>query len=84
MPSPRGTPPHARSSPPWTGCGEPGSTDFGRVFAQPAANGAVMLSFDPAGRNHAVTLFSGPSLGASIMIYGRRFDVVRPEGGQAR
>ena len=70
-------PAHATQNPPWTACGDPRSPDFGSVFAVPVANGAVALSFDRAGRRHALTLFAGVALGAEIVIYGRRFSVVR-------
>jgi len=70
--------PHCREAPPWTACGDPRSPQFGCVFAHPAANGALALSFDPAGRRHAMTVFDGAALGAEAVIYGRRFDVVRP------
>ncbi|HZZ89953.1 MAG TPA: hypothetical protein VFE13_16620 [Caulobacteraceae bacterium] len=68
--------PSARQSPPWSWCGDPRESDFGFVFARRGANGAVMLSFDRAGRSHALTLFAEAALSRSIVIYGRRFDVV--------
>jgi hypothetical protein len=71
-------PPHARRDAPWTHCGDPRSPDFGEVFANPAANGALALSFDREGRRHAVTLFCGVELGGEIVIHGRRFSVVHP------
>jgi hypothetical protein len=37
----------------------------------------VALSFDRDGRQHALTLFAGAELGAEIVIYGRRFSVIR-------
>jgi len=67
----------ARPDPPWTECGDPGSDDFGRVFAGPAANGALALTFDRAGCRHALTLFDCARLGSDIVIHGRRFGVVR-------
>ena len=67
----------ARQDPPWSDCGDPRSADFGRVFARPVANGAVALSFDRAGRRHALTLFNPKKLEPEIVIYGRRFSVVR-------
>jgi hypothetical protein len=42
-----------------------------------------MLSFDRTGRNHALTVFSGVGLGSTIVIFGRRFDVVWP-GSESR
>ena len=42
-----------------------------------------MLSFDRAGRRHALTLYDSAALGRSIVIYGRTFDVVRLDGGVA-
>ena len=72
---------HARQSPPWTNCGDPRSPDFGCVFAQPVADGAVALAFDRAGRHHALTLFDHAALGPDIVVYGRRFTVVRKDGG---
>jgi len=68
---------HARLDHPWTQCGDPGGADFGAVFATPVANGALALSFDRGGRHHALTLFVGSDAGADIVIYGRRFTVVR-------
>jgi hypothetical protein len=67
----------ARLDPPWSDCGDPRGADLGRVFARPVANGALALSFDRAGRRHALTLFAGAQLGSDIVIYGRRFSVVR-------
>jgi YD repeat-containing protein len=72
--------PHSRDDPPWTDCGEPGP-DFGRVFARPVANGALALSFDRAGRRHAVTYFDAADVGRQVVIYGRRFDVRHLGGG---
>lgn len=72
------TPPLAREHPPWTDCGDPADPDFGKVFAWPAARGAVALSFDRAGRRHAITLFAGRPLGATVVVYGRRFEVAQP------
>jgi len=76
--------PHARLYPPWSDCGDRRSPDFGRVFATPAASGAISLAFDREGRHHAVTLFAGVPLDHEIVIYGRRFSVVRlpDEAGQ--
>jgi hypothetical protein len=48
------------------------------VFAWPAANGAVMLTYDRQGRRHAMTL-THDELDAEIVIHGRRFDVGRGE-----
>lgn len=75
------TPAHARLSPPWTDCGDPCRSDFGAVFAAPVANGAVCLTFDRCGRRHALTLFDAAEIGAEIVIYGRRFSIVRQPGG---
>ena len=69
--------PDARQDPPWSDCGDPRSPDFGRVFARPVADGALALTFDRAGRRAALTLFAGVELGAEIVIFGRRFSVVR-------
>lgn len=69
--------PSARRDPPWSDCGDPRSADFGSVFTWPVADGAVALTFDRAGRRHALTLFAGAELGPEIVIYGRRFAVVR-------
>ncbi len=69
--------PDARRSPPWSDCGDPRAPDFGDVFAWPVGGGAVALTFDRAGRRHALTLFAGVELGPEIVIYGRRFTVVR-------
>jgi hypothetical protein len=75
------TPAHARRSPAWTDCGDPNHADFGAVFAAPVANGALCLTFDRSGRRHALTLFGGVALGGEIVIYGRRFTVVRQSTG---
>ena len=72
----------ARRDPPWSDCGDLSSPDLGRVFAQSAANGAVALTFDRAGRRHALTLFDAAELGPDIVIYGRRFSVVREAAGR--
>jgi hypothetical protein len=69
--------PEARLDPPWSECGDPRSPDFGAVFARRVANGGVALSFDRGGRKHALTLFDDASLGDEIVIYGRRFGVIR-------
>ena len=74
---------HSREDPPWSWCGDPRSPDFGRVFAWPAARGAVALTFDRQGRHHALTLFSPARPGGEIAIFGRRFDVVRGVDAQA-
>lgn len=72
------TPPIANAwqDPPWSDCGDPNSPDFGRVFARPAANGALELTFDRGGGRHALTLFDAAQLGPDIAIHGRRFSVV--------
>ena len=75
------TPAHARQSPPWTNCGSPSHPDFGAVFAASVANGALCLTFDRRGRRHALTLFDAADIGAEIVIYGRRFTVVRQPAG---
>jgi YD repeat-containing protein len=75
-------PPHCRDDPPWTECGERGP-DFGRVFARPVAGGALALSFDRAGRRHAVTYFDAHDVSAQVVIYDRRFDVLRIADGGA-
>jgi hypothetical protein len=67
----------ARLDPPWSDCGDCSSADFGCVFARPVASGAVALSFDRAGRRHALTLFDSEPLESDIVIHGRRFSVVR-------
>ena len=66
---------HSREDPPWSWCGDRRTPDFGSVFAWPAANGAVALSFDRRGHQHALTLFAPALLDAEIAIFGRRFDV---------
>jgi hypothetical protein len=73
---------NAWQDPPWSDCGDPNSADFGSVFAQPAANGALELTFDRRGRHHALTLFDGRQLGPDIVIYGRRFSVVLGTGSR--
>lgn len=75
---------HARQSPPWTDCGDPRSADFGCVFTLPVADGAVAIAFDRAGRRHALTLFDPAQLGPEIVVYGRRFTVVRGTEEDAR
>jgi hypothetical protein len=68
---------HARENAPWADCGDPRDPEFGLVFAMPAANVALALTFDRAARRHAVTIFDGAALGPEIVIHGRRFSVVR-------
>lgn len=75
---------HSRENPPWSWCGDRRGPDFGRVFAWPAARGAVALTFDRRGRNHALTLFAPVRLPPQIAIFGRRFDVVRADDTEAR
>ena len=67
---------NAWQDPPWSDCGDPRGPDFGRVYVRPAANGALALTFDRAGRHHALTLFDPTQLGSDVVIYGRRFGVV--------
>jgi hypothetical protein len=69
--------PHCRAAPPWTDCGDPRSPTFGSVFAEPAANGALALYFDRRARRHAITVFDAREVGDEIVVYGRRFTVVR-------
>ena len=69
--------PDARRMPPWSDCGDPRGADFGSVFAWPVADGAVALTFDRAGRRHALTVFAGSELGPDVVIFGRRFQVLR-------
>jgi hypothetical protein len=69
--------PEARLDPPWSECGNRHGPDFGAVFARRVANGGVALSFDRRGRNHALTLFNEASLGDNVVIFGRRFRVIR-------
>ena len=71
---------HSRDDPPWTWCGDRHSPDFGRVFAWPAARGAIALTFDRRGRHHALTLLAPTAPGIEIAIFGRRFDVVWAAG----
>jgi hypothetical protein len=71
------SPSQARDDPPWSWCGDRCGPDFGQVFAWPAAAGAVALSFDQAGRHHALTLFAPAVLEAEIVMFERRFRVVR-------
>jgi hypothetical protein len=66
---------HSREAPPWSWCGDRSSPDFGSVFAWPAARGAVALTFDRGGRQHALTVFAPARLGAEVAIFGRRFEV---------
>jgi hypothetical protein len=72
--------PEARFDPPWTECGDPRSADFGCVFARDVAGGGVALSFDRTGHRHALTLFDGAALGDEVVVFGRRFRVVRGVG----
>ena len=67
---------HCRDDPPWSWCGDRGGADHGFVFAWPAARGAVALTFDRRGRQHAMTLFAPARPGAQIAVFGRRFDVI--------
>jgi hypothetical protein len=73
----------ARQDPPWSDCGDVHGPDLGCVFAAPAANGALALSFDRAGRRHALTLFDFAKLGSDIVIHGRRFSVVGDVAGDS-
>jgi len=74
---PISTPRHCREDPPWSWCGDPRDPAFGSLFAWPAAAGATSLTFDRAGRHHALTLFAAaPPLTSEIVLFGRRFDVV--------
>lgn len=75
-------PPSARSSPPRTDCGDPADPDYGRVYPWPAALGGAMLTFDRAGRNHALTLFDRRALGETVAIHGRRFEVAAASPGE--
>jgi len=72
---------NAWQDPPWSDCGELSSADLGSVFAWPAANNGLVLTFDRVGRRHALTLFDAAELGAEIVIYGRRFSVIVKAGG---
>lgn len=67
---------HSRDDPPWSWCGDRRAGNFGCVFAWPAARGAVALTFDSRGRQHAMTVFAPARPGPEIAIFGRRFDVV--------
>ena len=78
------SPKHCREDPPWSWCGNPASDDFGLVFAWPAAAGAVTLSFDRKGRHHALTLLAPAALSPEIVIFGRRFNVLRSGDAEAR
>ena len=71
----RPKPPYSRDDPPWSHGGDPRYADWGWLFAWPAAGKAVMLSFDRAGRRHALTLFDRRDLAAEIVADGRRFSV---------
>jgi hypothetical protein len=73
----------ARRDPPWSDCGDLLSPDVGLIFARPAARGALALTFDRAGRRHALTLFDGAKLGSDIVIHGRRFSVVGDLAGES-
>jgi hypothetical protein len=53
------------------------------VFAWPGAGGAVALSFDREGRHHAMTVFEASEVGDEVVVFGRRFTVVRPTGSEA-
>jgi len=78
------SPAHARQDPPWTWCGDRRAPNFGSVFAHPGAFGSTVLTFDAAGRHHALTLLGGPRPGAEVVIYGRRFNVVPGATAQER
>jgi hypothetical protein len=71
------SPPYARQDPPWTWCGDRRTPHFGAVFAWPGASGSTVLTFDAAGRHHALTLLAPARLGDEIVVYGRRFIVIR-------
>jgi hypothetical protein len=73
--------PHCRDDPAWGECGDPRSPEFGSVFAWRAAGRGRMLTYDAAGRRHALTLFDARKLGPEVVIQGRRFTVAaRPSG----
>ncbi len=76
--------PHCRERPPWCVCGDPGSADFGTLFAWPGTGTARALSFDRQGRRHALTVFGGVELGAEVTLHGRRFDVVAGDPAEWR
>lgn len=69
--------PHCSAAPPWSDCGDPRSIEFGCVFAEPAANGGLALYFDRRARRHAATVFDARCVGPEIVIFGRRFTVIR-------
>ncbi len=73
----RPAPLHSRDDPPWSHGGDPSEANWGWLFAWPAAGKAVMLSFDRAGRRHALTLFDQRDLAAEMVAHGRRFSVRR-------
>ncbi len=73
-------PPHARTNAPWGCCGDTANPEFGTVFAWPAAGAAVALTYDRAGRHHAITLFDGRGLTHEVVLQGRRFDVAPAPG----
>jgi len=53
------------------------------VFAWNAAGRARMLTYDAAGRRHALTLFDARRLGPEIVIQGRRFTVAQSPSAEA-
>ncbi|HEY3797955.1 MAG TPA: hypothetical protein VGL58_06335 [Caulobacteraceae bacterium] len=67
--------PLARDNLPWAACGDIRGPDFGAVFAWTLSPSATALTYDRAGRLHALTLLRGQSVGAEIVLQGRRFQV---------
>lgn len=78
------SPPYARQDPPWTWCGDRRAPHFGSVFAHSGASGSTILTFDPAGRHHALTLLAPARPDGEVVVYGRRFSVVPGAMAEAR
>jgi hypothetical protein len=66
-----------RADPAWFDCGDPMGPDYGLLFLQPAAFGAVACWFDRAQRRFAMTAApgAGPRLGETARLHGRAFRV---------
>ena len=67
--------PVTRKDPAWFDCGDLASPDYGRLFVQPVARGALAYWFDRAQRRFAMTCRRGPWLGETAELHGRAFTV---------
>jgi hypothetical protein len=68
--------PDARHNPPWGACGDVRGPDFGAVFAWRLTPAVTALTYDRAGKLHALTLLRGQAVGDEAVLQGRRFVVL--------